>query len=582
MMTKSIIKSKMQQVNSHPQRKTQGIHYTPPELARFLSAQVAMEYQRQRSGHPPTILDPAMGDGELVAALAAELRNRGIPAGRIYGFDTDANAVRKALDRLQRLGIPDNCIFLEQADFVQFALNYYKPSAQHELFNCSERLFDIVIANPPYVRTQIMGSARAQELARLFELSGRVDLYHAFILAIGRVLHAGGYAALIVSNRFMTTKSGADIRSGILKVFDILHVWDLGDTKLFEAAVLPALLLLKKKCTTAAPIAPFTAVYEDRTANTPHVCPSIFDALEHEGLVKIEAKGIYRVRQGILDHSGSMDGIWRVNTELDQERLQSITKNTALTFGDIGKIRVGVKTCADSVFIRRDWDNFPPHRRPELLWQLTTHKIARRFKPAVERDTAKILYPHAASGNKRFAVDLQLYPKSAAYLEQWREQLEKRHYLIESGRKWYEIWVPHDPALWKYPKLVFRDIASEPIFWIDTNGSIVNGDCYWLCPREDKTDLIWLAAAVGNSSLVEWFYDVMFNNKLYAGRRRFITQYVTNFPLPAPEREISQRIINLAKQAYVLIGSRDSIAVESEIDDLVWQAFGLSQEEIKG
>jgi len=44
-----------------------------------------------------------------------------------------------------------------------------------------------------------------------------------------------------------------------------------------------------------------------------------------------------------------------------------------------------------------------------------------------------------------------------------------------SGREWYEIWVPQDPAAWDQPKLVFRDISEEPMFWIDHDGAVVNG-----------------------------------------------------------------------------------------------------------
>ena len=68
---------------------------------------------------------------------------------------------------------------------------------------------------------------------------------------------------------------------------------------------------------------------------------------------------------------------------------------------------------------------------------------------------------------------------------------------------------------------------------MDLDGTIVNGDCYWLAATDDKTTvLLWLALAVGNSSFIEAFYDRRFNNKLYAGRRRFITQYVEHFPIP--------------------------------------------------
>ncbi len=57
----------------------------------------------------------------------------------------------------------------------------------------------------------------------------------------------GGIAGVIVSNRFLTTKAGVTLRKNILELFDIIHIWDFGDTQLFEAAVLPAVLLFKKK-----------------------------------------------------------------------------------------------------------------------------------------------------------------------------------------------------------------------------------------------------------------------------------------------------------------------------------------------
>jgi hypothetical protein len=117
------------------------------------------------------------------------------------------------------------------------------------------------------------------------------------------------------------------------------------------------------------------------------------------------------------------------------------------------------------------------------------------------------------------------------------------------------------------------------VFWIDNDGTIVNGDCYWIHPRENRKELLWLAAAIGNSSFAEWFYDARFNNRLYAGRRRFMTQYVEEFPLPCPKRPISRKIMALARQAYDLIGVGDPAAIKTEIDELVWQAFGLKRKE---
>jgi hypothetical protein len=215
---------------------------------------------------------------------------------------------------------------------------------------------------------------------------------------------------------------------------------------------------------------------------------------------------------------------------------------------------------------------------------LITRHCARRFKVGVPTKTKhikEILYPHEVTENGRGAVDLNLYPKAARYLEQYREVLEARNYVIEAGRRWYELWVPQDPAAWSSPKLVFPDISDKPIFWIDTDGGVVNGECYWLrCENDDEQDLLWLALAVANSTFIEAFYDHRFNNKLYAGRRRFITQYVEHFPLPDPNRADAKAIIALTKEIHAKLPSAEAADLTTNLDALVWRVFGLEFEKV--
>lgn len=153
--------------------------------------------------------------------------------------------------------------------------------------------------------------------------------------------------------------------------------------------------------------------------------------------------------------------------------------------------------------------------------------------------------------------------------------------MIEAGRKWFEIWVPQDPSAWDVPKLVFRDISEKPVFWIDQQHTVVNGDCYWMIvDRPGTEELLWLAAAVANSTFIEAFYDHRFNNKLYSGRRRFITQYVEQFPLPSPESKLSRQIIDAAKAIYDIAGMPEADELEATLNSLVWRAFGFAVEEI--
>lgn len=137
--------------------------------------------------------------------------------------------------------------------------------------------------------------------------------------------------------------------------------------------------------------------------------------------------------------------------------------------------------------------------------------------------------------------------------------------------------MPQSPAEWAKPKLVFRDISERPTFWMDLEGTVVNGDCYWLTGDED---LLWLALGVANSTFIERFYDLRFNNRLYAGRRRFITQYVEQFPLPDPNGESGRAIIAACRALYSAIADGPQPDQEQAVDRAVWAAFGLPVEEV--
>lgn len=553
--------------------KADGLESTPKILADFVADQIVRSKRLRSTDNEVRILDPAVGQGELLISLLERLPCDSKLRIKVIGFETNADLLNRARERLFHR-FPDVEFEFENGDFLEHILDLNGAERQVELFSrISPEAFDIVIANPPYVRTQIIGAKKSQSLALNFGLSGRVDLYHAFILAISTVLKPMGVAGIIVSNRFMTTKSGAPVRQALLERFSVRSAWDLGDTKLFDSAVLPAVLLVEGKNGNKNTQPSFTSIYQTSESPTKMVSNPL-SALSCEGVVEIEDGRRFSIRRGRLHTSGNIDGVWRIATD-DIDAWLDLVKNRSWgTFGDIGKIRVGVKTCADKVFIRNDWSEMPAEQVPELLKQLTTHHIARRFRALSAKNGRKILYPHMATKDGRSAIDLSRYPKSLSYLERHREVLETRRYVIESGRNWYEIWVPQDPAAWVHPKLVFRDISEQPTFWIDLDGTVVNGDCYWLVARNPKqVNLLWLAAAVANSTFIERYYDLRFNNKLYAGRRRFITQYVEKFPLPDPNCRDAKAAVDIAKHVYDNIDSPSNQRLQEELDALVWRLF---------
>jgi hypothetical protein len=91
-----------------------------------------------------------------------------------------------------------------------------------------------------------------------------------------------------------------------------------------------------------------------------------------------------------------------------------------------------------------------------------------------------------------------------------------------------------------------------------------------------KPDWLPLMLAVANSTFITRYYDAVYHNKLYSGRRRFMTQYVGGFPLPSLGSPCCKKIVRVVSR--LVREGQASDTTEKEIDSLVWEAFGLGKE----
>ncbi|WP_431963122.1 Eco57I restriction-modification methylase domain-containing protein [Nocardia sp. bgisy134] len=728
------------------ERKRHGRHYTPPALARFLARRLLAHAPRPGHGGVLRVLDPACGDGELLLALHREAAAH-LPGVRLRltGYDLDESGLAAARTRAAAEHIE---VDWHAGDFLADAADLADGS------------FDAIITNPPYVRTQQLGGDTARLLSRQYGLRGRIDLTHPFVAVAPRLLTTGGALGLLCANRFLTTKAGANIRSILLGELSPVELYDLGDTKLFAAAVLPAITIATRggrgavcrhvsayevpideslcsgnlfdalvadsgslvrhngrtfavevgTLSTGVPASPALrpasaaepAPGRDEGASTPSgrswtesVGSDVYGGSEDAGApggrggAESVDSGVYggsedagapgwrgrtesvdgrahgrteagatssrRSRTESVDSSahgrseagGTSSGRGRAErvdsdahgrseaggasggrgrtesvdspahgrseagatpsgrsrTESDDARahrrsegggahtawrmsrpsvdawLNRVGAGTWRSFGEVARIRVGIKTTADRVFISDRWDQARPCPEPELLLELITHHDLAPWRIERSADT-RVLYPYDTAAPRRVPVDLREFPRAAAYLRRHRSTLAARKYVTGSGREWFEIWVPQRPNLWRVPKLVFPDISERPRFALDRSGAVVNGDCYWISlddlggDTERAQRLAYLLMGVANSALGLRYYDAVCGNRLYSGRRRWITQYVSRLPLPDPDRPASAEIAALIAQLVDGDHTPDD-AARHRLDELVDAAFGL-------
>ena len=110
--------------------------------------------------------------------------------------------------------------------------------------------FDIVLANPPYVRQEKLDAEDQRSYEDAFPQvhTGMADILVYFYARALQVLRPGGWLAFITSNKFMRAGYGAGIREHLPASLRIRRVIDFGDLPLFEAngkaiAAYPAVLV---------------------------------------------------------------------------------------------------------------------------------------------------------------------------------------------------------------------------------------------------------------------------------------------------------------------------------------------------
>ncbi len=220
---------------------------------RILGLQTALagrlvEAQRERLG----AYQPSLLGGET----AQERREREALEARQREYDelkARVEAARRRLAQLERqgdakglsaeqlrrqlLGDPQHPTFLWRVDFAEVF--------QHK------GGFDVLIANPPYVRQEKITHLKAG-LQRVFPqvYHGVADIYVYFYAQGLRQLREDGALVYISSNKFMRAGYGQTLRRLLGQEVTLRTVIDFGDLPVFEATTYPTVLVLRKRAPT--------------------------------------------------------------------------------------------------------------------------------------------------------------------------------------------------------------------------------------------------------------------------------------------------------------------------------------------
>jgi adenine-specific DNA-methyltransferase len=201
-------------------RRDLGAYYTPELIARWLADQVVTA--TQAIGRPPTVVDPACGNGQLLDAVMARS-----PNAHVVGIDIDARAIAAARQRLGKDAtlMHADALLTHRGDFAG------RPA-------------DAIIANPPWGAALPLSAHSYGELG--FGLArGQFDSYDLFTELALRWLPPGGVVGLVLPDSLLLPEHESTRRL-LVRDSHILSLVRLGEG-FFEGVFRGVMLLVARR-----------------------------------------------------------------------------------------------------------------------------------------------------------------------------------------------------------------------------------------------------------------------------------------------------------------------------------------------
>jgi adenine-specific DNA-methyltransferase len=433
--------------------------------------------------------------------------------------------------------------------------------------------FDVVIGNPPYIRIQDLRSniGIVDWLNANFNSagSGNYDLYVLFIELAYQLLSEKGEHCYIVPHKFTNAGYGKQIRNFINERKSLHKIVHFGASQVFEdATTYTGIFCFNKQINNIVDF---------------YNCPNPNDLEKNHILF-----------EPILSETLSDDN-WVFISRKEAQILFRLSKEFSSLDVVCERIFQGLKTSADKIYILKKigesesyYEVFCSQNEEkyqlekETLFPLIKGGDSRKYK--ILNSDLLILFPYRNGKLISSETYSNEFPYTWKYLNEHKEYLENREKGKMIGEKWYGYVYPKALSVINQPKLFTPDIAPSPRFSYDVDGAYmftggVSGG-YGIIPKPVISPLLLLA--ILNSTVTFWYIKNK-STQMRGGWYSFESRFIKDIPIPKPTDK-SENIQSLVNEIISLKQNDKNGNIsnlKSEIDQLVYQLYGLTEEEIR-
>ena len=474
---------------------------------------------------------------------------------------------------------------LQVTDWNPYDQNSVSPFLDIEwMFGVMEG-FDIVIGNPPYRRIQGIrsdNSEYADYLSRNYKAAtGSFDLYVCFAERAIELCNNDGFVNFIMPIKWSNGAMGKGLRLLCSENKAAQRIINFGSYQVFNASTYTALQWFKKD----SDVLLYNELDRDLPSNKE--LSSYLEELTKSDFSEIP--------------SDKLNAETWVLTPKENNEILIKLKCQHYSMGDyFDKIFCGLQTSRDDTYFLHDCTTCGKYIRGFSKDQGKYYEIEKGLvHPLLKGNSVHryeniktdkyVIFPYKIVDSQAILYTedeiRQQFPLGYAYLLNSQNILRKR----ENGKLindalWYRYIYPKSLSLFGKEKLVAPYTSFKSQFSYDINGDFYATTKIYGYIKKDMIKSSYKSLmAILNSSLM-WFFIKNTGYVLRGGYYTYTTNYVKPFPMPSDEAIIAIEPVLIPLVDKVLLAKKnnpkaDTSAEEREIDNIVFDLYGLTEEE---
>ncbi|MCF3604281.1 Eco57I restriction-modification methylase domain-containing protein [Planktothrix agardhii 1806] len=419
--------------------------------------------------------------------------------------------------------------------------------------------FDVVIGNPPYFSlSKIKEKYQTAYFENNYQTYTKVsDIYCLFYEKGNCVLRKRGFLAYITSNSWLKTIYGDSLKKYFIENMQPQTLLNIEDIQIFEEATVESNIIILKK---------------DKVSEYFDVASLTNNYLIGSSLDEYFDKNCFQFK--IPSRSEWIIG----NIKTTDLKLRIEQSSKLLKEFDIN-INRGLLTGLNAAFIINE------ETKNQLIYE--SSNSAEIIQPILRgRDLKKYSYDFSGfylinthngivkKNIERIKVQ-EDYPFIYDYLLSFLPQIEQRQ---DHGKHWTNLRNCAYLEDFKKPKIVWGEISDKPKFAFDDSNYYAEVTTFLMTGEKLKYLL-----AILNSRLSEWYFNQI-STTTGMGTNRWKKYKIEMLPIKEPtetEELLLEKLVNQILTAKQSNPNADTTILEQQIDQLVYELYGLTEEEIK-